>query len=143
MQESTEASRRRRGYTPDTKTAASIQLTYWLAEQKQIATGTYHYREPKVRPGQWVRFIGDSKDVQVPAGRAPRVGDYGQVWERIRGQHRVIVVFLGNRGLFRLSPYELEPLVGTPLDRPRDHLRYVKRRVTAHRRVAASSREAR
>jgi hypothetical protein len=135
-----EQSRRLRTLPMELVMSAEWQCRGWLDQVKRITTGIYHYRDVRVRPGQWVRFIGNPEEVQG-GGRVPQIGSYGQVWRRIPGWHRLYVVFLGSTFLFRMLPGELEPLVGTPVGRPRDHLRFVKRRLVSHWRSLRASKD--
>lgn len=134
MQNSPQQHRRERERSPLSLVGlASKQCHEWIEEMKRIALGAFPNTACTLHPGQWVRFIGDPHAVKGRLRGIPQLGSYGQVWRRVSGSnHAVYVVFLGAPRLFRLSTAELEPLVGRPVGRPRDHLRRVSRQIRRH-----------
>ena len=115
--------------------AAELQMSLWLDRTVRIATGVQHFRDPVVRRGQWVRFIGNPSVVQTPDMRPPGRGEYGQVLWRMHPRGPLTVVFLRSKTFANLRPEDVEPLVGTPIGRPRDHLRRFKQGMKARERA--------
>ena len=113
--------------------AARLQLSLWLERTVRIAAGIHHDRTPIVRLGQWVRFVGDPSVVQTNGPL--RRWAYGQVLYRWRGGGLITVIFLGSKTFANLRAADVEPLVGTPIGRPRDHLRRFKRLQKARQRT--------
>ncbi len=118
----------------DVTTSAGIQLMYWLDRVQRSALGVLHERTPVVRRGQWVRFVGNPSSVRMPHRQPPRCGAYGQV-AGLLGRGALIVVFVGTRCYAQVRAADVEPLVGTPVGCPRDHLRRFRRCTEAHRRA--------
>ena len=119
----------------DVAQAARLQLFHWLDRTVRAAGGVLHERPPVVRRGQWVRFVGNPDVVQTAAGRPPRRGAYGQVLRIWPGGGLLTVVFVGANHFANLRAEDTEPLVGTPIGCPRNHLRMFRRRIEARWRA--------
>lgn len=132
--------RRERKPTAENWHRAKLQLWMWRSHLERIMLGLHHFTPPTLRRGQWVRFIGNPDWVVASDQRPPAFGDYGQVVSRERAGRSACVLFIGKTILIRLGPDAVEALVGTPVGRPRDHLRRYLRKSAAWRRTERTRR---
>lgn len=118
------------------KTRADV--SWWAEHRRELETGALLLRRYVVRRGLWVRYL---RLTEVLIRKVP-VGTYGQI-SNAHGLGRKLcwVLWTTDSWPVYCDIESLEPVVGTPIGQPRDHLRKWRRRVRAKERVLVAEEE--
>lgn len=118
------------------KTRADV--SWWAEHRRELEAGALLLRRYVVRRGLWVRYL---RSTEVLIRKVP-VGTYGQISGTFgRRSNLCWVLWTTDSWPVCCDIESLEPLVGTPIGQPRDHLRKWLRLVRAKARVPVAEEE--